>query len=87
MANLSQRDGYGKTVAKSLTARMNFSLKSYGCELFYLIETVGKVELLSTFATAVYECWNVSDKYIWNNTADLKKLSMDQIRSEDGRSH
>ena len=29
-----------------LIARMNFSLKNYGCELFNLIGMVGKVELL-----------------------------------------
>ena len=44
---------------------MNFPLKNHGCELFYLIGMVGKVELLSTFATAVCECWNVSEKYSW----------------------
>ena len=38
-----------------LTARMNFSLKNYSCELFNLTVTVGKVELISTFTTAVCE--------------------------------
>ena len=67
---------------------MNFSLKNYGCELFYLIGTVGKVEFPSTFATAVCECWNVSDKYTWDNAADPKQLSMEQTRNEDNnRSH
>ena len=69
-----------------LIERMNFSLKKYGCELFNLIETVGKVELISTFTTAVCECWNVSDKYTWDNAADLKQLSIDLTRSEDDRS-
>ena len=49
-----------------LIARMNFSLKNYSCELFNLAETVGKVELVSTFTTAVCENWNVSDKYTWD---------------------
>ena len=71
-------------MAKQLTAplrlitRMNVSLKKYGCELFNLIGTVGKVELISTFATVVCESWNVSDKYTWDNTGDLKQLSMNQ---------
>ena len=59
-----------------LIARMNFSLKSYSCELFNLIGTVGKVELISTFTTAVCESWNVSDKYTWNNAGELKQLSI-----------
>ena len=37
-------------------ARMNFN----SCELFNLIGTVGKVELNSTFTTAVCKGWNVS---------------------------
>ena len=32
---------------------------------------VGKVELISTFTTAVCESWNVSDKYTWDNAGDL----------------
>ena len=47
-----------------LIARMNFSLKNYSCELLNLTGTVGKVEPISTFTTAVCESWNVSDKYI-----------------------
>ena len=69
-----------------LIARMNFSLKNFGCELFDLIGTVGKVELISTFITAVCESWNVSEKYSWDNAGDLKQLSMDQTLSEDNRS-
>ena len=42
---------------------MNFSLKNHSCELFNLIGTVGKVELISTFTTAVCKSWNVTDKY------------------------
>ena len=53
-----------------LIARMNVSLKNYGCELFNLIGIVGKVELISTFTTAVCESWNVSDKYTWDNFGD-----------------
>ena len=45
---------------------MNFSLKNYSCKLFYLIGTVGKVEVISTFTTAVCESWNVNDKYTWD---------------------
>ena len=67
-----------------LIARVNFSLKNYGCELFNLIGTVGKVELVSTFTTAVCESWNVSDKYTLDNAGDLTQLSMDL--SEDNRS-
>ena len=58
-----------------LIARMNFSLKNYSCELFNLIGTVRKVELISTFTTAVCERWNVSDKYTWDNAGYLKPLS------------
>ena len=67
---------------------MNFSLKNYSCELFNLIGTVEKVELISTSATAVCESWNVNDKYTWDNAGHLncKQLSMDQILSEDNRS-
>ena len=59
------------------------SLKSYGCELFNLMGTVGKIELISTFTTAVCENWNVSDKYTWDNAGDHKQLSMDQTVSKD----
>ena len=69
-----------------LIARMNFSLKNYSCELFNLIRTVRKVELISTFTTAVCEIWNMSDKYTWDNTGDHKHLSVDQALSEDNRS-
>ena len=69
-----------------LIARMNFSLKNYSFELLNLTGTVGKVELISTFTTAVCESWNVSNNYTWDNTGDLKQLSMDQILSEDNRS-
>ena len=54
-----------------LIARMNFSLKNYSCELLNLTGTVGKVELISTFTTAVCESWNVGDKYTWDNGGDL----------------
>ena len=69
-----------------LIARMNFSLKNYSCPLFNLIGTVGKVEPISTFTTAVCESWNVSDKDNWDNDGDLKRLSMDQTHSEDNGS-
>ena len=69
-----------------LTARMNFSLKNYSCELLYLTGTIGKVELILTVTAAVCESWNVSDKYTWDNAGDLKQLSMDQTLSEDNRS-
>ena len=62
-----------------LITRMSFSLKNYSCELFNLIETVGKVELISTFITAVCESWNVSDKYTWDNAGDLKLQLHDAI--------
>ena len=54
---------------------MNFSLKNYSCEWFNLTGTVGKVELISTFTTVVCDSWNVSDKYTWDNTGDLKQLN------------
>ena len=44
--------------------------------------TVGKVELISTFATAVCKNWNVSDKYTWDNAGDLKELFIDQTLGE-----
>ena len=69
-----------------LIAHINFSLKIYSSELFNLTGTTGKVELISTFITAVCESWNVSDKYTWDNAGDLKQLSMDQTLSEDTRS-
>ena len=53
----------------------------------YLTGMVGKVELISTFTTAVCESWNVSDKYTWDNAGDLKQLSMDHTRSKDNRSN
>ena len=69
-----------------LNTRMNFSLKSYSCELYNLTGTVGKVELISTFTTTVCQSWKVSDKYTWDNARDLKQLSMDQTLSKDNRS-
>ena len=66
-----------------LIALMNFSLKSYSCELLNLTGTVGKVELISTFTTGVCESWNLSDKNTWDNAGDLKQLSMDQTLSEE----
>ena len=69
-----------------LIARMNFSLKNYSCELFNSTRTVGKVELISTFTTAVCENWNVSDKYAWDDTGDFKQLSMDHALREDNTS-
>ena len=56
---------------------MNFSLKNYSCELFNLTGTVGKVELISTFTTAVSESWNVSDKYTSDNARDLSNFSQE----------
>ena len=77
IADLNQR-GCGKTIANSLRliARMNVSLKNYDCEWFNLIWTVGKVELISTFTTAVCESWNVSHRYTWDNAGDHKQLFM-----------
>ena len=51
-----------------------------------LIETVGKVELISTSTAGVYESWNVSEKYTLDNAGDHKQLSMDQTFSKDDRS-
>ena len=70
-----------------LIAHMNFSLKNYSGELVNLTgTTIGKVELIPTSTTSVYESWNVSDKCIWDNAGDLEQLSMDQALSEDNRS-
>ena len=66
-----------------LIAHMNFSLENYSCELFNLTGTVGKVELISTFTTAVWESWNVSDKYTWDNAGDFKVGSYDPIFSSN----
>ena len=56
----SESKRYGKTLPTpfALIARMNFSLKNYSCELLNLTRTVGKVELISTFTTAVCESCN-----------------------------
>ena len=70
----------------SLIVRMSFSLENHSCELLNLTGMVGKVELISTFTTAVCESWNMSDKYTWDNAGDLNQLSMDQTLSEDNRS-
>ena len=81
IANLNQRDMVKQLLTPlRLIAHMNFSLKNYGCELLNLTGPVGKVdlELISTCTTAVCESWNVGDKYTWDNSGDLKKLSMDQ---------
>ena len=73
IANLNQRDMAKQLLTPlRLIASMNFSLKNYSFELFHLTGTVGKVELVSTFTTAVCESWNVSDKYTWDNAGDLK---------------
>ena len=56
---------------------MNFSLKNYSGELFNLTGTVGKVELISTFTTAVSESWNVSDKYTSDDAGDLSNFSQE----------
>ena len=67
-----------------LFARMNFLLKNYSRgELVNLTGTVGKVELNPTSTTAVWESWNVSDKYTWDNAGDLKQLSMNQDNRSD----
>ena len=62
-----------------LIARMNFSLKNYSCELSNLNGTIRKIELISTFTTAVCESWNVSDKCTWDNAGDLKQPSWTRL--------
>ena len=59
---------------------MNSSSENYGCELFNLSGMVRKTEFILIFTTAVCKCWDVSDKYTWDNAKDLNQLSMDQIR-------
>ena len=87
MANMIQRN-----MAKQLSIPFAthcthaFFIENYGCELLNLNGTVWKVELISTFTTAVCECRNVSDKYTWDNDVGLKQLYMDQNCSEDNRS-
>ena len=86
IANMNQRDMAKQLLTPLLLSeRMNFSLKNHSCGLLNLTGTVGKVELISTFTTAVCESWNVSDKYTWDNAGDLKQLSMVQNLSEDNR--
>ena len=82
IANLNQRD-----MAKQLLTHCTheFSFKNYSCELLNLTGTVEKVEFISTFTTAVCECWNVSDRYTWDNAGDLKQLSMDPTLSKNNR--
>ena len=84
-ATLPELSGWTLTPLR-LIARMNFSLKNYSCESLNLTGTVGKVELISTFTTAVCKSWNVSNEYTWDNAGDLKQLSMDQTLNEDNRS-
>ena len=84
----SESKRYAKTIANSFATHCmhEFLLKNYSWELLNLTGTVGKVELISKFTTAVCESWNVSDKYTWDNAGDFKQLSMDQTLSEDNRS-
>ena len=87
MANLNQRDTAKQLLTPlRLIAQMNFSLQNCSCELLNLTGTVGKVELISTFTTAVWERWIVRDKYTWDNAGDLKQLSMEHTLSEDNSS-
>ena len=87
IANLNQRDMPKQLLTPlRLIAGKNFLLKNNSCELFNLMGMVGKVELISTFTTAVCESWNVSDKYTFDNAGDLKQLSIDQTLSEDNKS-
>ena len=63
IANLNQIDMAKQLLTPLwLIAGMDFSLKSYSFELLNLTETVGKLELISTFTTTVCESWNVNDK-------------------------
>ena len=71
----SELKGYSKTIANSFATHC--TQEFFG--------TVGKVELISSFATAVWESWNVSDKYTRDNAGDLKQLFMDQTLGEDNR--
>ena len=72
-----QKDTETSITPLRLIGRTNVLLKNYGCELFNLIGMVKKVELISTFTTAVCESWNVSDKYTWGNAGDHEQLSID----------
>ena len=56
-------------------------MKNYGCELFNLTGTVGKVELISTFTTAVCESCNVIDKYTLDNAGDLREQSLRMLQT------
>ena len=46
-----------------------------------MINFTETIFLVHICKTAVCECWNVSNKYTWDNATDLKQLSMDQTRS------
>ena len=62
--NLNQRDMAKQLLTfLRLIAPMNVSLTNYCRESFNLTGTVGKVELISTFKTAVSKSWNVGEKY------------------------
>ena len=88
MANLNQRDMAKQLLTPFAThCTYEFFIENYGSELFNQIGTVGKAELFLTFATALCECWNVNHKYICDNAAELKQLSMDQTQSADNRSN
>ena len=78
---------YGTAIANSFPTHYmhEFFIEKYSWELFNLSGTDGKVELISTFTTAVCESWNVSDKYTWDNAGDLKQLCMDQTLKENNR--
>ena len=68
IGNLNQRDTAKQLLTPlRLIAPMNFSLKTYSFELLNLTGTVLKVELILTFTTAVFESWNVNDKYTWRS--------------------
>ena len=41
-----------------------------------------KSAFIPSSTTAVCENWNVSDKYTWDDTGNLKQLSMDQTLSD-----
>ena len=80
IADLNQRDMAKQLLTPlRLIACMNFSLKNYSYELLKLTGTIGKVELISTFATAVCESRNVSNKYTWDNAGDLKEVPLHAV--------
>ena len=58
-----------------LIAYMKFSLKNYSCELFNLIGTVGKVELILTFKSGLHNVVTIAE-YAFDEYAPKRILRL-----------